>query len=276
MKKINKHIWLFALMLGLILVSCEKQIVLDLETAQPKIVIEGNITSDPGPYTVTLTTSGDYYTAEGIEPVTNAMVIISDDIGNTDTLSELSQGKYQTSGLTGESLRTYSIVVVHEEMEYSGADYLPQKVYIDSLEFEKIENSGPGPGSGGNNDSEYTVYCYFNDPVETEDYYRFNILVNGVPVSGNRNFYSLSSDQIFNGYHVKRALRGIEAFPGDTITIGLNAIGYNTYEYFRTLNDALNSGGMGSTPYNPISNLSNDALGYFGAYTNDVQKIILE
>lgn len=64
--------------------------------------------------------------------------------------------------------------------------------------------------------------------------------------------------------------------PGDTISIELNSIGFNTFEYFRTLNDALNSGGMGSTPYNPITNLNNDALGYFGTYTSDTEQFIVE
>ncbi len=271
MKK-NKYIW-YVVLLSLIFGSCEKKVILDLNTAEPKIVIEGNVSSEPGPYTVTITTSGDYYTAEGIEPVTEAIVMISDDLGNTDTLSEINQGVYKTDELAGESLRTYSILVISDGVEYSGSDYLPEQVFIDSLEYEKVENSGPGPG---NDDvSRYNIYCYFNDAVETEDYYRFNIFVNGIAVGGNRNYYSLTSDRRFNGYHVKHTLRRIEAEPGDTITIGLNAIGYNTYEYFRTLNDALNSGGMGSTPYNPVSNLSNEALGYFGTYTNDTQSIIL-
>lgn len=258
----------------ILMVSCEKIVHLDLNSAEPRIVIEGNITSDPPPYKVEIRTSGDYYTAEGISPISGALVVVSDELGKIDTLREDSAGRYITNNIVGESNMKYSLNVVYQNKEYAGSDFLPNKVYIDSLEFEKRENGNHGPPSE-NEKPKYYIYCYFTDPSETEDYYRFNIEVNGILSTGAFSNYSLASDQLFNGQHVKYTLYGVEAMPGDTVTIGLNSIGFNTYEYFRTLNDALSSGGMGSTPYNPISNLSNDALGYFGAYTNNNSSIIL-
>ena len=271
MKKIHNHIWIIAIIISALFMSCEKVIDLDLNSAEPRIVIEGNITSDPGPYQVSITTSGDYYTAEGIMPVSGAEVIVVDNLNHADTLSEVSDGKYLTKNLIGESDRTYSIKVVYKDKEYTGSDYLPTKVYIDSLSFEKMEFGGPG--SGNKEKPRFTIYCYFTDPIETIDYYRFNVSVNDSTISGRMNYYSLSSDQLINGKYVKYALWGVEAMTGDTISVRLDCIGFNTYEYFRTLNDALSSGGMGSTPYNPISNLSNKALGYFGAYTADLKRI---
>ncbi len=274
MKKINNHITIIALILSSLIISCEKIVHLDLNSAEPRIVIEGNITSEPGPYLVSITTSGDYYTAEGMEQISGASVIVTDDFGNIDTLTEINDGNYYTNNTVGMSNSSYSLKVDYQGVNYSGSDFLPNKVLIDSLNYEKRDDGGHGPGNGKK--PMYDFFCFFTDPPETVDYYRFRIKVNGIPIGGSRNYYSLRSDQLINGQHVKQSLRRIEAMPGDSITIELNSIGFNTYEYYRTLNDALNSGGMGSTPYNPISNLSNKALGYFGAYTKDSQSLIIQ
>lgn len=273
MQNIYKYKWLLAVISSLALISCEKVIDLDLNTAEPRMVIEGNITSEPGPYLVSLTTSGDYYTAEGINAISGANITITDDLGNSDALIEMEAGKYFTSNMTSESNRTYTIVVNYNDISYSGSETLPEKVLIKSLSYEEME--GIGPGSGNGEEPRYTIFCSFLDPVETENYYRFDVLVNGIPVGGERSYYYLISDQLFNGQLVEYPIRGVEANPGDIVIINLQTIGYNTYEYFRTLNDALSTGGMGSTPYNPVTNLSNNALGYFGAYTNDTKSVIL-
>jgi len=273
MQKIYKYKWLLAVISSLALISCEKVIDLDLNTAEPRIVIEGNITSAPGPYLVSLTTSGDYYTADGINPISGASITITDEFGHSDTLFELEAGKYLTSTMTSESNRTYTIVVNYNDVEYSGAETLPEKVLINSLAYEEME--GIGPGSGNGEEAYYTIFCSFLDPVETDNYYRFDVLVNGIQIGGKRSYYYLTSDQLFNGQSVEYPIRGVEAKPGDIVNVSLQTIGYNTYEYFRTLNDALSSAGMGSTPYNPVTNLNNNALGYFGAYTNDTKSVIL-
>ncbi len=276
MRKIYKYKWLLAVISSLALISCEKVIDLDLNTAEPRIVIEGNITSEPAPYIVTLSTSGDYYTAEGIVPISGASITITDELNHTDTLYEYRDGIYLTNNITSEANRTYTLVVNYNNKEYSGSETLPHKVYIDSLSYEKMEFGGPGGGGEGEEKSYYIIYCSFLDPIETIDYYRFDVLVNGLPSGGFRSYYYLASDQLFNGQILEYPIRWVEALPGDTINISLQTIGFNTYEYFRTLNDALSSGGMGSTPYNPVTNLSNNALGYFGAYAADSKTIVLD
>jgi len=275
MLKKHIHILLITIFIGSLLASCEKVVHLDLNSAETRIVIEGNITPNPGPYEVVIRTSGDYYTAEGIMPITGAKVIVSDDLGNSDTLSEESEGVYFTNTIVGESYRTYSLEVKYKDISYSGTELLPAKVFIDSLSYEEMP-VGAGPPPEDEDKKMYIVFCNFLDPVETEDYYRFKIKINNESVESRGSSYILANDQLFNGQYVKYTIWGVEASPQDTVSIILETIGFNTFEYFRTLNDALSSGGMGSTPYNPISNLTNDALGYFGAYTSDKQSIILK
>jgi len=267
---VNIIILLFSV---LFLLSCEKVIDVDLKDAESRLVIEGNITSDVGPYTVYLSKSGSYFDYSTLERVENGEVIISDENGYSEVLNEVSPGIYQTQNMQGEENTNYSIQVVSEGEIYTAEEYLPNKVEIDTMYFEKDE-----PGSYGNDENTvtYSIYCVFTDPAETVDYYRFKIYTNGLLEEAGFGTYLVTDDELFNGITFPVRFAGREVVPGDTVKIELQTTGFNTYEYFRTVNDAIGGGGMGSTPYNPITNLDNDALGYFGAYNNSASEVVIQ
>lgn len=258
---------------GLFFMSCEKVIEVDLKDAEPRFVIEGNITSDVGPYTVYLSKSGSYFDYSTLERVEGGEIIITDEHGNSEILSEVSSGIYQTENIQGLENTNYSIQVTSEGITYTANEYLPYKVEIDTMYFEKDE-----PGSYGNDENTitYSIYCVFTDPGETVDYYRFSIYTNGLLEEAGFGTYLVTDDELFNGNTFPVRFSGREVVPGDTVKIELQTTGFNTYEYFRTLNDAISGGGMGSTPYNPITNLDNDALGYFGAYNTSAQEVVIQ
>lgn len=252
--------------------SCEKVIDVNLNTAEPRLVIEGNITSESGPYEVVLTTSGGYFDNSAVQAVENAIIQISSEDGSIETLTEVSPGKYLTGNFTGIENRSYNLLVEVEGETYTATEFLPVKVKIDSLAYEET-NFGPPPDEQGKNIS---LLCTFTDPVETEDFYRFIIFINGERTDGIFNPYLVTDDLLINGRTFTAGLPLIRILPGDIIKLELHTIGLNTFHYFNSLNDALEGGGMGSTPYNPISNVDNGALGYFGAYTISSDSIIIQ
>ncbi len=257
-----------------IMYSCQKVVVLDLNTADPILVIEGNITSDPGPQTVYISTSGSFYTAEGIEPIGDATVIIKDETGKIDTLDMYTPGIYYTYNFTGKEDMEYSIEVFHDNEVYTGTEVFPVKKSIDSLSY--VVNEGIfGDGLNEDGDTTYNIFCRFQDPEETIDYYRIVVYLNDTLVQTGFNSYLVFDDELFNGQLFDFEITGSGAIKGDSLKIELQSTGYNTFLYYSGLNDAL-SGGLGSTPYNPISNLSNEALGYFGAYATDSGYITIE
>ena len=267
-----KYIKAIAILISSIsLFSCEKVIDIDLNEAEPRLVIEGNITSESGPYEVYLSTSGGYFDNTAVQPVENGIVRISDDEGNSEILTETSPGIYKSNTFIGVENRNYSVQVEVNGKLYSASDYLPPRIEIDSLYYEEDNFGGPG---SGHEEQKYRIRCTFTDPVDTANYYRFMTYVNGQRVEGNFNPYQVTDDEIFDGNTITLSIRGITAQPGDEVRLELQSIGFNTYEYFRTLNDALSSGGMGSTPYNPISNRDNGALGYFGADSISSRSVI--
>lgn len=264
-----------SLLMLVALFSCQKVVVLDLNTAEPVIVIEGNITSDPGPQTVYISTSGDFYTAEGIEPIGDATVIITDTTGLTDTLEMYTPGIYYTFNLTGKEGMKYDLQVMHNGEVYKGTETLPMEKKIDSLWFVVNEGLFGDGGLNEDGDTTYNIFCRFQDPEETLDYYRFVVSVNDTLVQTGFSSYFVTDDELFNGQLFDLEITGSGAIKGDYVNIEMQSIGYNTYVYYTGLNDAL-SGGLGSTPYNPISNIDNEALGYFGAYASDADDITIE
>jgi len=254
--------------------SCQKVVILDLNTTGTKIVIEGNVTSKPGAQTVFVSTSGDFYTGKGIAGVGNATVVIKDDKGKEVTLELYQPGIYYTYNITGEENVKYSIEVQVDGEEYTASEVFPSKKTIDSLSY--LVNPGIfGDGLTEEGDTTYNIVCTFQDPPETEDYYRFYITVNDSLIQNGFTSYLVIDDELFNGQLFNFEILGTEAIKGDHVRVEMQSIGYNTYKYFLSLNDLVD-GGMGSTPYNPISNMSNGALGYFGAYASDVKSIKIE
>lgn len=261
-------------MMIVFMLSCQKVVVLDLNTAEPILVIEGNITSDPGPQTVYISTSGSFYTAEGIEPIGDATVIIKDETGQTDTLDMYTPGIYYTYDIIGKEDVEYSIEVMHGGEKYTASEVFPVKKTIDSLSY--VVNEGLfGDGLNEDGDTTYNIFCRFQDPEETLDYYRIVVYINDSLVQTGFSSYLVFDDELFNGQLFDFEITGSGAIKGDQLKIELQSTGYNTYVYYTGLNDAL-SGGLGSTPYNPISNLSNEALGYFGAFATDSDYIKIE
>ena len=263
------------LLAGLILSSCQKVVVLDLDTAESMLVIEGNVTSNPGqPQTVFVSTSGSFYTGEGLIAVGDATVLIKDEEGRVYTLEMYTPGIYFTYDIDPIENTEYSIEVIRESETYTGSEVFPVKKLIDSLGY--VVNEGIfGNGLNEDGDTTYNILCRFQDPEETEDFYRIFVYLNDSLVRAGFSAYMVADDELFNGQLFTLEIFGSGAIKGDLVKIELQSIGFNTFRYYVGLNDAL-TGGTGSTPYNPISNLSNDALGYFGAFASDSVSVLIE
>ena len=93
------------------------------------------------------------------------------------------------------------------------------------------------------------------------------------------NDFILRDDKIFDGNNVQIPLP-IKTFQiNDTVTVELLSLNKDTYDYYNTLIEGSSGPGgimSGSTPANPVSNISNGAMGYFGVYTNSSKTIIIQ
>jgi hypothetical protein len=83
----KKIIYTFSL-IAFIFCSCEKVIDIDLNKADSRIVIEGNITDQAGPYTVRISKTVNFDESNTFPAISGALVKISDNAGNSETLTE--------------------------------------------------------------------------------------------------------------------------------------------------------------------------------------------
>ncbi|MBI5540319.1 MAG: DUF4249 domain-containing protein [Bacteroidia bacterium] len=262
--------FLSLLIVVLVISSCEKVVNIDLNSKDPQIVIEGIITDQPGSYTIKLTNTANFDELNNFPSVSSASVIISDNAGNSETLTETSAGIYTTSTIQGTIGRTYTLKVTANGKEYSAVSKMPSSVNIDTLNIV-TEQSPRG--------SSKTIYVNFVDPIGTDNYYRFIKIINGVT---QKSIY-VEDDLLKDGEAINQPLfaRGQDETklkPGYTVTIELQSIDKDVYDYFRTLLQLSSSGliNQSASPANPLSNISNGALGYFNACAVTSKTIIVQ
>jgi hypothetical protein len=250
---------IFAIILTcMLLTSCEKEININLNSANPQIVIEGAVTDDTSSCFVRISKTINFSDANNYPAVSNAIVIISDNTGGLDTLKEITPGMYKTKNITGQPGRTYSLKVVVEGENYFATSTMPFRTNLDSLRFNLF---------GGSGDNSYFTVPVYTDLPAIGNNYRFLLTVNGILDKS----YIIFNDNVGNGLGNQRPIfsSASKIGLGDTVKVEMRCIDLNTYTYFYTLSQIVDSGpGGGATPTNPPSNiLGNSALGYFSAYT---------
>jgi hypothetical protein len=252
--------------------SCEEIIELDLENAEPRLVIEGVVDAGSGNGIVYLTKSNGFYDPISIELVGGATVTITQADGTEIALSSLADGVYLAGGIVANEGDTLSILVIDGEgNEYKASAKTPHSVAIDSLEI--IEQEGGRGGFGGNDDTKtYQIFTHWQDKAGTESFYRVRATINDTLQA---NTYTLADDLLEEGEAMTRPF--FQPFEGgDTVTMQLLSIDKSTYVYYDNLSSIQGAGFSSSTPFNPNSNFDNNALGYFGVLRFDSQTVILE
>lgn len=247
-----------ALMVG----SCKKTVTLKLKTAPAQIVIEGEVTDQPGPYTVTITQTVGFYADNTFPPVSGASVTISDNtLGITDSLTETTPGTgiYSTHTLQGVPGHTYALSVTSQQQNYAATSTMPMPVPLDSISFSQLSGFG---------NNQIDAIANFQDPVGIKNYYQFVEFVNGAQITKDIFVFD---DRLSDGKYINYTLYNDTSylFQGDDVKVNMYCIDENVYNYFYQL---IQSGGTGAfsttaSPANPTSNISNGSLGYFSAHT---------
>ena len=252
------------------MVSCEREIDLNLEDQSGSIVIEGNITDQIGPYKVRITKSVAFTQTNQYPPIENAEVTISDS-GETETLQHIGNGIYLATFLQGQSGKTYTLNIKFDGKEYKAKSTMPEDVEFQGLEQDSFMVAG---------ETSYTLLPIFVDPPALGNRYLFTYYVNDNP----KKYFSEFSDNVNNGAPNQRPLilpnddedGDVKVKVGDKITVEMHCIDDAVYTFYSALLQLSGGGGGGVTPTNPPSNISNGALGYFSAHTVSVKTIVIE
>jgi hypothetical protein len=256
MRRTTAYGFLFTVLLAS---ACKKVIDVDLKSATPQIVIEGNITNAGGPYEVKITKTVDFSAENVVPPVTNATVFITDSTnGISEKLIQADSGIYHTTILFGVSGHTYGMLVNVDGQQYTASSTMPRRVPLDSITFAENVNF--------NNQMEINAVVNFQDPTGLGNYYMFTEYVNGRQIPDIFVF----EDRLSDGRYIQEPLFNDSAYlqKNDTLVLTMDCIDQNSYNYFYTLmNVTGNSNFQSVTPANPVTNISGGALGYFSAHT---------
>ncbi len=260
MKKI-----LFILLFGM-LASCEEVIQVELENAEPRLVVEGSI-SEGQTAQVKLSLTSSFF--DEIEPifVENATVEITDVQGQiTEELIYSGQGMYLGQSVLGVQLKDYRLRIEYDGVTYESTSKLYPPAEIQSVNFNKI-SGGFSVGAGlaslieiKSNHSE-AYYCIEYDRKDTS-------LSSVLAIDLQEPVENGMLDLFVNPQFLVEE--------GDSVFLTVKTIDKAQYDYLVGLNDLAgnNNQGGGATPYNPLSNFEPEVLGSFYAYSQESKDTI--
>lgn len=268
--------YLFLLLSLCSLASCRELVVLDLPDEPARLVVEAELTDTPGPHSVRLSLTQDYFSEEELPPVTDALVRISDNAGNEETLIQLEPGHYITQSLTGVIGRNYKLHISWNQQEYESSGTLLEEAIIDSLDYRYFPEN-PVFSAG------YYIIAHGTIPPDRDNFFRFKVYENDSLYNGRSDLF-IQSDE-FLGDTEKLSLRFPYPFGvQDTVALEMYTLNKDMYQYYQELLTLLyNDGGLFSPPpQNPVSNIRNMSnpdqppLGYFQVASVTSGVVIIE
>lgn len=161
------------LLVTMFAVSCVTEFQPDAVSIPPSLIVEGQVTDQPGPYTIKLTRTADYSYKSLNLLESGATVVISDDQGNRETLKEVAAGgTYQTSSLKGVVGRGYKLIIQTKtgKRYESAMEVLPAAPPILKLYYQYTRESGAVTAAKSQG---WDVYLDTKDPETPGNYYRW-------------------------------------------------------------------------------------------------------
>lgn len=265
-----KGLCIIVILGSLAFTSCQKVIDIDVNSSSAQLVIEGNITNIRGTQVISISRSVAY-TQQNIYPaVSGADVRVTDNVGNNYKFNETQPGQYTFGGMRGQTGRTYTLTVKVDNNTYTAASVMPAPVQVDSLSLSKV--------TFGSSERKL-ITVNFTDPKGIVNQYRYVLRVNGK--TANRIY--VEDDRLTDGNLIKEDLYPYDnndetedLKSGDHASVEFQCIDKPIFNYWYTLRSQRRAGpNGGTTPGNPPSNISNNALGYFSAHTYQTLDIVI-
>lgn len=256
------------MLLAVAIAGCEDVVDVELESVEPKLVIEGVLRPEYQYFRISRTT--DFYTPYDIV-VPDADIIVADNVGHADTLWHTQSGIYDFYTVNMLPLvagRTYYATVTLDGQTYEASTTMPYQIAIDSLTDVYQE----GGGIGADEDEGYRLHVFFKDVANRPDYVRITI--------NNDDYYYLYDGRYSDGHDVDYDYFLYTFSPNRPyVYVELWTMDRVMYDYFQTLSEVYVSEDLSdftdATPANPNSNWSNGALGYFGSFVGSAASIYI-
>lgn len=238
--------------------SCETEADINLKTATPRLVIDAMI-KEAEICKVSLTLTQGFWDQDKPKTISNAIITLKDSKGNKEVLIEDGNSGNYTSIAKGIIGETYTLCVEVDGEEYQVTEKIPEVVEIESIRTYKIEVG---------TEVRYFPCITFNDPKGVENYYLYNVFING------RRLLDPHPDD--DEYSDGKFREPVLAFNdeenddkkleiGDHILVELQSVSKGAHQFYKTIKSP-----GGSQNSNPTSNFSGNVLGVFNAYSSSM------
>ncbi len=279
------------------ILSCEKEIDIELQENEPKLVVEGVIENDQFAY-VTLSTSTPYFAEVDQSTfrnmfVTDALVTVSDGIQTDtlifDTVPFYPPFRFQGKKIKGQANTTYSLRIEYKNEIYTSSTKILNPIPLDSVKYQYR----------GASDSLGLIRLYANDPKSQVNYYKVFSMDNNIdptkelPIWVHPN-HSVTDDRFFNGklvessiYKGKNPMKTQEYYKnnsedwwafkiGDDVTLKLTQIDHESYIFWRTTEQVVTtSDNPFAAPTTVQTNIQPNALGSWCGFASSTKRVII-
>lgn len=271
MKKI-----IYILILSLSFTSCEDVIEVDLNTTEPRLVIDAALNwikgTDGSSQFIKLTLTAPFFNSD-IPPATGASVIVTDSFNNTFNFIEDGEtGIYINNAFIPVINRVYNLTIVYNNETYKATEQLMPVSPIESV----IQNN-----DGGFSGDETEIEAYYTDPKDIDNYYLFEFLNTAHGIQS----LEVYDDEFTDGNEIFAFFSNEDLETGDELIIRGLGISERTYEFYNILLQQTDDESGDPFETQPASvrgncinetNPDNYPLGYFRASEVSVFTYIIE
>lgn len=243
----QRYIYIFCTLL--FFSACEEIIDVNLNDADPRVVIEANLSDLQSTQRIRVSKTVAFNEPVNSVGVTDAVVLVMNNRGGYVIFQHERDGYYVARDFTPVPGQSYSLSVEVDGESYRASCNMPTYVEVDSTGIVRENILG---------DSYYFATFKFNDPPDVSNYYKYDISIN----DGNYRFSTVFEDKFNDGLYVTHQVSDldVELNPGDYISVRRYCIDEKVFDYW---NEYQSTNPGSAAPGNPTSNISNNALGYF-------------
>jgi hypothetical protein len=286
----NRFLFIATIALLFTLVSCEKEVHINMSSTAPRLVVQGAIETGVYPY-VFLTSTIGFFEKVDLSTLEKSFIHGADvKVSNgskTITLREYSFDTGSSSkfylysidtadlanAFVGEEGKSYTLTITYDGKTYTSVTKVPAAKNIDSMWFNiPLFKNSKTP------DSARQLFVNFTDPDTPGNYIRYYTSKNYEQFIASDQF----NDEVVNGKPLTEIplYAGFETtdnndnedslryfYPGDTVILKWSSIDKRVYNFWNSFAYAQNSlGNPFASPINLQTNMSNGALGIWGGY----------
>lgn len=262
--------------LSLLLTSCEDVIDVDLNTAQPRLVIDASIHWNKGTtgnmQLIKLSLTAPYFD-DGIPSATGATVSVTDSNSTTfNFIEEGSTGIYKNDNFDPAINEVYNLNII-----YNGETYVATETMTPVVPIDFIEQKNDGGFSG----EEIEIKAFYTDPENIENFYLFEFLV----LDRNTSTLEVYDDEFTDGNQIFGFYSDEDLESGDQLLVRNSGVSERTYEFLNILLQQTDEDSGDPFQTQPATvrgncinqtNPNNFPLGYFRVSETDIFTYVVE